>query len=176
MLISAYKIMFPKFRLGRSVTFNGSPFLRLFGKTTFGDNLLFNNKTQYNTIGLFKNCSIFVDKNAELIIGNSSGFSGVSIHCQTYISIGSNCNFGGNVCIWDTDFHSLNHLERRERPDPGIISKPIIIGDDVFVGANSIILKGVTIGDRAIIGAGSVITKDILADETWAGNPAKFLR
>ena len=53
---------------------------------------------------------------------------------------------------------------------------PIVIGNDVFVGANSIILKGVTIGDRAIIGAGSIVTKDIPKDEVWAGNPAKFIR
>ena len=53
---------------------------------------------------------------------------------------------------------------------------PIIVGDDVFVGANSIILKGVIIGARVIIGAGSVVTKNIPSDEIWAGNPAKFIR
>ena len=50
------------------------------------------------------------------------------------------------------------------------------IGEDVFIGAHSIILKGVTIGARSIVGAGSVVTKDIPADEVWAGNPAKCIR
>ena len=53
---------------------------------------------------------------------------------------------------------------------------PVVIGDDVFVGAKCIILKGVTIGKGAIIGAGSVVTKNIPARQIWAGNPAKFIR
>ena len=50
------------------------------------------------------------------------------------------------------------------------------IGNNVFIGANTIVLKGVTIGDRSIIGAGSVVTKNIPEDEIWGGNPAKFIR
>lgn len=53
---------------------------------------------------------------------------------------------------------------------------PIVIGNDVFIGARSIILKGVTIGDAAIIGAGSVVTKDVPAGAIAAGNPAKIVR
>ena len=51
-----------------------------------------------------------------------------------------------------------------------------MIGNDVFIGTNSLILKGVEIGDRSIIGAGSVVTKSVPASEIWAGNPAVFLR
>lgn len=56
------------------------------------------------------------------------------------------------------------------------LSKPIVIEDDVFIGAHSIILKGVNIGQGAIIAAGSVVTKSIPAYETWGGNPAKKIR
>ena len=56
------------------------------------------------------------------------------------------------------------------------VTKPVRIGEDVFIGAHSIILKGVTIGDRSIVGAGSVVTKAIPADEVWAGNPARCIR
>ena len=52
---------------------------------------------------------------------------------------------------------------------------PIRIGDDVFVGINSIVLPGVNIGSRVIVGAGSVITKDIPNNSVVAGNPAKIL-
>lgn len=55
-------------------------------------------------------------------------------------------------------------------------SAPVIIEDNAFIGARSIILKGVTIGANSIIGAGSVVTKSIPANEIWAGNPAKFIR
>ena len=51
-----------------------------------------------------------------------------------------------------------------------------VIQDDVFIGANSIILKGVNIGCGAIIGASSVVTKNVGSYEVWAGNPAKHIR
>jgi acetyltransferase-like isoleucine patch superfamily enzyme len=143
-------------------------------KVIFGNNLKFNGHTKYNFVGLTKPVTIYVADNAELEIGEYSGFSSISIYCSLKIKIGRYCSFGGNTFIWDTDFHSIHYLDRRS--NCGIVSKPIFIGDDVFVGANSIILKGVNIGDRVVIGAGSVITKDIPCDEIWGGNPAKFLR
>lgn len=50
---------------------------------------------------------------------------------------------------------------------------PVHIGNNVFLGMNSIVLKGVTIGDNVIIGAGSVVTKDCESNSVYAGNPAK---
>lgn len=171
-----YKRLYPNSTFGKNILLNGLPLLKLYGKVCFGDNLTFNSSTMYNTVGLFKQCSIFVDSNATLIIGENSGFSGVSIHCEKQITIGSYCNFGGNVCIWDTDFHSLDYMHRRKLITSDIKSLKIEIGNDVFIGANSIILKGVTIGDRSIIGAGSIVTSTIPSDEIWAGNPARFIK
>ena len=57
-----------------------------------------------------------------------------------------------------------------------INGRTVEIGDDVFIGAFSIILKGVRVGDGAVIGAGSVVTKDIPSREIWGGNPIRFLR
>ena len=51
-----------------------------------------------------------------------------------------------------------------------------MIEDDVFIGANCIVLKGVTVGARSIIAAGSVVTKSIPADCLAGGNPAKVIR
>lgn len=50
----------------------------------------------------------------------------------------------------------------------------VIIGDNVFLGANSVILPGVTIGNNVIIGAGAVVAKDIPSNSVFAGNPATF--
>ncbi len=145
-------------------------------KVTLGNNIVFRSSTIYNFVGINKPVSIAVNKNAELVIGNNSGFSGTSIFVSQKVVIGNYCNFGGNTAIWDTDFHPLEFHDRRIHDISKIKTAAIIIGDDVFVGANSIILKGATIGDRAIVGAGSVVTKDIPEDEIWAGNPAKFVR
>ncbi|MBC7981251.1 MAG: acyltransferase, partial [Armatimonadetes bacterium] len=93
------------------------------------------------------------------------------------INIGRHCNLGGNVRIFDHDFHALDaDVRRGPRGCDDCATKPISIGDDVFIGAESIILKGVTIGHRAVIGAGSVVTRDIPDDSVAAGNPAVIIR
>ena len=93
------------------------------------------------------------------------------------IKIGHNVMIGGGVTIIDTDFHSLNYnywntpLDEKE-----MIREEVTIGNNVFIGMDSLILKGVKIGDGAIIAARSVITKSIPSNEIWGGNPAQFIR
>lgn len=90
----------------------------------------------------------------------------------TYVKIGSRTLFGPNVQIY-TATHPLNHEERASGLE---FAKPILIGEDVWVGGSAIICPGVTIGDRAVIGAGSVVTRDISSDVFAAGNPCKVIR
>jgi len=155
---------------------NGKLIIYNDGECIFGKNLIFNNSIHSNLVGLYKPCTIKVNKNAKLVLNDNSGFSGVSIYCSTNIEIGQFVTCGGNVSIWDTDFHPLNFRDRRQNLSNKINSAPIVIGHDVFIGANSIILKGVTVGCRSIIGAGSVVSKNIPEDEIWAGNPARFIK
>lgn len=173
--IFLYKILYRNVKWGINMKFYGSPIFRLNGKCSFGENLIFTSNPKSNLMGLNKRCSICILSTGELRIDDCCGFSGISIFCSNKIIIGKYCNFGGNSFIWDTDFHSINYMDRRNNFQ-NINSEPIQIGDDVFVGGNSIILKGVTIGDRAIIGAGSIVTKNIPADEVWAGNPIRFIK
>ena len=72
-----------------------------------------------------------------------------------------------------TSTHPLIHEERASGLE---FAKPILIGEDVWVGGSAIICPGVTIGDRAVIGAGSVVTRDISSDVFAAGNPCKEIR
>ena len=97
---------------------------------------------------------------------------------QSSITLGRYVQLGGHVRIFDHDFHSLNYSFRRDGATDVLNcrTKPVTIGDDVFVGTNSIILKGVRIGDRSVIGAGSVLSSDVPPDEVWAGNPASFVK
>ncbi|WP_052483711.1 DapH/DapD/GlmU-related protein [Flavobacterium sp. MEB061] len=170
-----YRLLYPQVKWGKNIRLNGSPIFRLSGDVEFGNDLIFTSHTRYNMVGICKPCSICVLSNASLKIGNNSGFSGVSIYSANSISIGAYCNFGGNTSIWDTDFHPIDFNMRKD-DNASVLTNPIVIGDNVFVGANTIILKGVSIGDRSIIGAGSVVTKNVPADQIWAGNPAKFIR
>jgi acetyltransferase-like isoleucine patch superfamily enzyme len=97
-----------------------------------------------------------VGENTELTIGINSNFSGVSIFCATHIVIGEYCNYRGVVSIWDTDFHPINYMTRSHHTMEFIRSRETIVHDDVWIGADSIILKGSFVGSRSIAAAGSV--------------------
>lgn len=116
--------------------------------------------------------------NAELLIGNDSGMTSCTISAGRSIKIGERVLVGGGVLITDSDHHVVDLSERRRFAGlPSISSdRPVVIGDDVFIGARSIILKGVTIGKGTVIGAGSVVSQSIPAGVVAAGNPCRVLR
>lgn len=88
------------------------------------------------------------------------------------VIIGSRTMFGPNVQIY-TATHPMNHIERSSGRE---YAKPIVIGEDVWIGGSAVICPGVKIGNRSVIGAGSVVTKDIPADSFAAGNPCRVIR
>jgi maltose O-acetyltransferase len=87
------------------------------------------------------------------------------------VTIGDSAMFGPAVQIYTATHPFDAALRRREE-----FGKPVVIGDDVWVGGGAIICPGVTIGARAVIGAGSVVTRDVPADVVAAGNPCRVLR
>jgi acetyltransferase-like isoleucine patch superfamily enzyme len=88
--------------------------------------------------------------------------------------IGSNILIGSGCVISDSDSHPVLPSERNDHTKTK--TKPVVIEDDVFIGARSIILKGVTIGKGSVIGAGSVVTKSIPEYTIAGGNPAKIIK
>jgi acetyltransferase-like isoleucine patch superfamily enzyme len=118
---------------------------------------------------------LVVNRGCTLVIGAGVGMSCTAINCQNSITIGDHVTIGGGTCIYDSDFHSLDP-EVRKAGKEGIRSRPVVIEDNVFIGAHSTILKGVTIGKNSIVGACSVVTKTIPPGEIWAGNPAAFVK
>jgi acetyltransferase-like isoleucine patch superfamily enzyme len=95
------------------------------------------------------------------------------INAAQRVEIGERCLISWDCDILDTDFHRIWYNEDGiEVP----VSAPVIIGNDVWIGARCIILKGVEIGDNCVIGAGSVVTSNILPNSLAAGNPAKVIR
>lgn len=89
---------------------------------------------------------------------------------QGGISIGDGSLLGHNVII-----ATLNHMQEPSRRQ-SLLPKPVVIGNNVWIGASVTILPGVTIGDNAIIGAGSVVTKDIPANSVAVGSPCKVIK
>jgi maltose O-acetyltransferase len=87
------------------------------------------------------------------------------------VTIGDHVFFGPSVQIY-TATHPLDAIERRKVE----FSKPVSIGNDCWIGGNSVILPGVTIGNGCVIGAGSVVTKNIPDNSLAVGNPAKVIR
>lgn len=162
------------------ITTSGVPYVSVArnGKCVIGDHFAMNNNLRGNPIGRVHRCIFFVDNGAELIIGNNVGVSSAALVSRKSIRIGNYVKIGGGVCIYDTDFHSLDAEIRKEKTlDAGNVHHAaVVIGDNVFIGAHSTILKGVTVGDNAIIGACSVVTKSVPANEIWAGNPARFIK
>ncbi len=97
-------------------------------------------------------------RSGTIAIGNRVGFNmNCIVTCHERIEIGDHCAFGPNVAIFDHD-HDY------KSKNGGFLTSPIRIGNNVWVGANVVILRGTTIGDNAVIGAGSVIKGNIPAD------------
>ena len=163
-----------------SVRSFGTPVIykALNAKCYIGKFITMNNGHKFNPIGRNSPCYIIINDKGILKIGNNVGMSSTAIVCEEKVSIGNNVLLGGNVCIYDTDFHALNHIHRTSLLTDKEHKKtsPVVVEDNVFIGAHSTILKGVNIGKNSIIGACSVVTKSVPQNQIWAGNPAKFIR
>ncbi len=147
------------------------------GAIRLGNDVRINSRFGSNLVGLTNPVVFQCLATGNITIGHNSGLSSAVLSSLSSIAIGDNVKIGGNVRIFDHDYHSLDFNFRRGSEDKcHVKTRPIMIGDDVFVGTNSIVLKGVTVGDRAIIGAGSVVSCNVPADEIWAGNPARFVK
>lgn len=124
---------------------------------------------------------------ASITIGNN-----VSINYGTALSVSSGITIKDNVLIsygcllLDNNGHSVDaSIRRRDLPtlladgdkDWSVVErKPIVISEDVWIGARSIILKGVAIGRGSIVATGSVVTKDVPPGVAVGGNPARIVK
>ncbi|WP_412654540.1 DapH/DapD/GlmU-related protein [Hungatella sp.] len=88
------------------------------------------------------------------------------------VYIGDYCMIGPNTLI-TTVGHPFSPKSRREKK---AYSKPVTIGNDVWIGGNCTILPGVTIGNNVIVAAGAVVTKDVPDNCVVAGVPAKIIK
>lgn len=127
--------------------------------------------------------SLAADDDAVIEIGDYCYIANASLVCSERIQIGSRVMIAGGVTIADSDFHPLAPAARladtvalspigdRARR-PRIDTRPVRIGDDVWIGYNATILKGVTIGAGALVGPGALVLRDVPPGAEVVGNPA----
>lgn len=107
-----------------------------------------------------------------IVIGDNF-YCNVGCHFLGDIAFGRDVQIGPKAVIWGRDHGMELGSPMRAQPH---LSKPIRIGDDVWIGAGVIILKGVSIGDGAVVAAGAVVTRDVEAYAVVAGNPARKIK
>ena len=118
-----------------------------------------------------------------------------SLRCGRNIRLGRNSHINQYCCIWASEnsrivlgdnllmgpgvkIFSSNHGMRPDLPmnEQPWTEKDVTVGNDVWLGANAVIVPGVTIGDGAVIAAGAVVTKDVPPRTIAAGVPAKVVK
>lgn len=108
----------------------------------------------------------------------------VMIQALDSIKIGRFCYIAPDAFISDSNNHSIYAKDRMTDTlgvDKGIfgvkaVTKPIKIGNHVWIARRAMVMKGVTIGDRSIVAAGAVVTKNVPQDVIVGGNPAKIIK
>ncbi len=140
-------------------------------KRTGVDFIIRNNATIIvnGKFSIYDRCNISVNSNATLELGSGYINNNSQIHCFNKIIIGDDVVISNNCIIRDSDNHKMRLKEN-------MMSKPIMIGNHVWIGMGSMILKGVSIGNDAVIAAGSVVTRDVPDNCLAGGTPARILR
>lgn len=108
---------------------------------------------------------IIIGKNTRIGLGNT---------VIGPVHIGDHTNIAQNVTI--SGLNHIFHDVTKTIAEQGVSTSPIHIGDDVWIGANSVILAGVEIGKHCVIAAGSIVTRSIPPYSVCAGNPAKIIK
>lgn len=165
-----------RIKCGKNVRIVGRAIIRSYERNaiTIGDNVVFMAAQDQNLVGLVNPTILCANKGGRIVIGRHTGLSSPVINARKRVEIGNYVNVGGNVRIFDHDFHPLNWQARRPpQKSAEVRVKPVVIEDDCFIGTNAIILKGSHIGARSIVAAGSVVFGlDIPPDSLVKGNPA----
>jgi acetyltransferase-like isoleucine patch superfamily enzyme len=120
------------------------------------------------TFNIFTGGKFIVRPGAVVTLGSGNINARTTIDCSSSITIGHNVRISTGVTIMDSDFHQVDGSKPK--------SRPIRIGDRVWIGLNAIILKGVTIGEGAVVAAGAVVTRDVPPNTIVAGNPARVVK
>ena len=154
-------------KYGKSCKFFGLPIIvKKDGIITIGNRLTLASGFLSNLVGMYQKSIIVARSGGIIEIGDDVSMSAVTIYSFKRITIGNHVIIGANTKVIDSDFHPVDSYYRLLDADDKshTNTKEVVIGNNVFIGCNALVLKGVHIGDNAVVGAGSVVTKDVPAD------------
>lgn len=162
-------LIIKQFLIRKSIQFGGIPSFRGRWPDIYNEGKIFiGSNCRFRSFRLRQH--IFVYSDAELKIGDNSSLNdGVNICASQSIKIGRNAKIADMTYIYDTNFHEVS-------PDMPVKHAPVSIGNNVWIGAFSLILPGAVIGDYSVVAAGSIVTGEIPAKSLAAGSPAKMIK
>lgn len=173
-------------KYGRNMRVYDAVYIQGQGDITIGNDFVCTSGSCTNSICRNIKGAFFVPyKYSKIVIGDRVGISSACIWAKESIIIGNDVNIGGDCIILDNDSHPHDFFKRRRGYEGDvevdnylseIPTAPVIIEDDVWIGARCQILKGVHIGARSIIAAGSVVSKSIPSDVIAAGVPCRVIK
>jgi acetyltransferase-like isoleucine patch superfamily enzyme len=173
------KLQSKKVTFHSDILFKGYPILQLEKgtKLSIGKNVSFTSRNRGYHLNLQSPMKLMLDKKgAEIVIGDNTRIVGTCIHAQESIRIGNNCLIAGNCQIVDSSGHELSFDNVKNRIKTLGKTRPIVIEDNVWIGANTFVLPGVTIGEGSVIGAGSIVVSNIPPYSIARGNPAVVIK
>lgn len=142
-----------------------------------GDGVTLNSRNKGYHINMHSPVKLFADRpGAQIRIGDETRIHGTCVHAYKSVEIGNNCLIAANCQIFDGNGHDLSFPDVKNRINTKGTYKPIKIEDNVWIGANSIVLPGVTIGKGSVISANSVVVKDVPSMVVAGGNPAIVIK
>lgn len=153
--------------LNGRLTLNGNGMVYNNGRSSI---LRMDEKSELNVNGnfsFFYGADVILFPSAKLNLGNSFINSDCKIRCHKEISIGDDCVISHDFTVMDSDVHSLEGDRN---------TKPVVIGNHVWIGTRVTVLSGVTIGEGAVIGAGAVVKDDIPPHCMAVGVPARVVK
>lgn len=139
-----------------------------------GNNVILQSLQKNYHVGIPFSSSILMDVGGAFVeIGDNTCIHGCYIHAKKSIKIGQDCSIASGVNIIDSNGHIINSKFKNSEKD---IPEEIIIGDNVWIGVNSVILKGTVLGNNCVIGAGSIVKGIFEENSLIIGNPAKMVK
>ncbi|RKN40263.1 acyltransferase [Micromonospora endolithica] len=156
-----YQLRYPGLTLGDGVEIRGRIRLRRGVRVTIGDRTRINKLVRFAGPG-------------EVRVGADCLLNATWVGTWTSVTIGDRCLLSDCELV-DNDFHNLPPEQRHEPPVPATRA-PIVIEDNVWIGAHALVLKGVRIGRDSVVGAATVVRTDVPPRVVVVGNPQQTVK